>query len=72
MEVIEFTPSSSNGKRIPTKRTQTVLESNSGGEDNPMVSGIIIPMTIRVEIMVVSLGCKGFLASYWTLSVLGA
>lgn len=69
---MEFTPSFCDGKGIPTKTTQTVLESNSGGEDNPMVSGIIIPMTIRVEIMVVSLGRKGFLASYWTLSVLGA
>lgn len=46
MEVIEFTPSSSDGKGTPTKRTQTFIESNSG-EDNPMVSDIIIPMTSR-------------------------
>lgn len=32
---------------------------NSEGEDDPMVSGTIIPMMARMEILVSSLGAKG-------------
>lgn len=63
MEPIEFAPSSSDGKGTPTKRIKTILESDSGGEDDPIVSGTIIPMTIRVEVTVASSGCKGLLTA---------
>lgn len=38
-----------------------MYESNSEGEDDPMASGLIIPMTARVKVTIISLGSKGTL-----------
>lgn len=51
-EVIEFTPSSSDGEGTLTKGAETTLESDSRGENDPLISMTIILMIVRVELMV--------------------
>lgn len=60
MEVVEFSPSSSDGEGTLTRKLLAALKSNSEGD--PMVSGTIIPVKARVEITVASSGRKGLLA----------
>lgn len=70
MEVIEFSPSSSNGERTPTQKLLAPLENDSEGEDDPMISGIIILVTARVEIMVAS--SSQMVAFEWPYETQGA
>lgn len=60
-QVIESSPQSSKEEKIPTNpgKGPVFYENNSEGKDNPIVSGTIIPMMARVEIVVPSLGARG-------------
>lgn len=59
--IAEMSPQSSERETTPTHNKPNLVfyESNSEGEDDPMVSGTIIPMTARVEIQVPSSGVRG-------------
>lgn len=46
---------------VLTKMGPVMYKSDSEGEDDLMVSGLIIPMTARVKVTVASLGSKGIL-----------
>ncbi|KAG8134739.1 hypothetical protein E2320_007848 [Naja naja] len=52
---------SHNDGGAPTNEFEQLLESDHGGENDPMISGRISPMTVRVEVTVSTLGRKGVL-----------
>lgn len=57
------------GTWITTRVGPGSYESNSEGEDDPRVNGIVIPMMARVEIVVPSLGARGIIDTIAGLGV---
>lgn len=64
VEIVEFT---SDGKGIPIKGPKLDQDSNSEGEDDPMVSSPLILVMISVELTVVSLGCRSMMTALFYL-----
>lgn len=54
--VVEFTPLLSNGEGTLAKLPNPGMESNSGADNNALVSHPIIPVTIPVEVVILSSG----------------
>lgn len=86
-QVVEVSPKSSKGEEtpIPGKSGPVFYENDSEGEDDPMVSGTITPLTAQGEVVVPSqsgargggfmallyLGCTQCLISLKTVDLLG-
>lgn len=59
VEIIEFTPSPSNGKGMLTRSPRVESESDSKGDHNPLDSHPIKLVTVPIELMM-ALGVQGF------------
>lgn len=58
VEVVEFTPFPKDGERTLTVPMDGLMESDTDSNDDPLVSHPVIPVTIPIELMVPSSGCK--------------
>lgn len=60
-QVIEFSPPESEGEGTPTEEElmMTLYDSDSEGEDNPMVSGPVKPFAAKVDIVASRSGARG-------------
>lgn len=63
IEVIEFSPPSSEGEGTQTKDPRLTRKSDSSRNDEPLVNGNMKLMIVKVELMVASLGKKGILTT---------
>lgn len=58
MEAVEFTPSPKDGERTPSVPAYGLMESDTDSDDVPLVSHLVIPVTIPIDPVVPSSGYK--------------
>lgn len=66
LEVVEFVPSPQSGEGTPISLTEGQGLSNTDTDDNPLVSGPVMPVMVPIELIIQLSGLKANYQPSWT------